>query len=393
MARRGALTALQAVLAGISGGAGGYIQQEEMKRKRLTEEQERERRKALDIADLQARNYTSPEQLAKSREAAAPATSRVARSAILSALSPMAPAPMPSTADIGTVMETAALRQPLASEQRLSMYGQEFVRPESPIATTTRERSMERAQKMFDTAQERRDREKELEAKYGKAQADRDALAQTVGQFTQLTPQLRDAVVSGAMSLPQALDQVKPKDEKTIGGIPEASVRVANSLRDDWRTEPSVKRAETIADQTRIVQAAAKNPDAAGDLSLIFAYMRVLDPTSVVREREFANAQNAAGVPDRIRNIYNNLLKGQRLNEAQREQFVSRSLEIAKQSDISLQRQVNRYTKIANKYGIDPEMVIDNPFEGLFDAEAPAPAAGGGSARDRLRARATGGRP
>jgi hypothetical protein len=161
MARRGALTALQAVLAGISGGAGGYIQQEEMKRKRLTEEQERERRKALDIADLQERNYTSPEQLAQSREKAAPATSRVARSAILSALSPMAPAPMPSTADIATVMETASLRQPLSSEQRLSMYGQEFVRSESPLATSGRERAMSMAQRAYESAEDRRTREKE----------------------------------------------------------------------------------------------------------------------------------------------------------------------------------------------------------------------------------------
>jgi hypothetical protein len=48
MARRGALTALQAVLAGISGGAGGYIQQEEMKRKRAKEEQDRARQEAMD---------------------------------------------------------------------------------------------------------------------------------------------------------------------------------------------------------------------------------------------------------------------------------------------------------------------------------------------------------
>jgi hypothetical protein len=171
MARRGALTALQAVLAGISGGAGGYIQQEETKRKRLTEEQERERRKALDIADLQERNYTSPEQLAQSREKAAPATSRVARSAIMSALSPMAPAPMPSTADIATVMETASLRQPLSSEQRLSMYGQEFVRPESSLATTQREKSMDRANRMFESAAERRTRQEEMTYQRGRDKA------------------------------------------------------------------------------------------------------------------------------------------------------------------------------------------------------------------------------
>lgn len=48
MARRGALTALQAVLAGISGGAGGYIQQQEMERRKQKEEQDRARQEAMD---------------------------------------------------------------------------------------------------------------------------------------------------------------------------------------------------------------------------------------------------------------------------------------------------------------------------------------------------------
>lgn len=41
MARRGVMTALQAALAGIGGAAGGYVQQQEMKRKQLEEERER----------------------------------------------------------------------------------------------------------------------------------------------------------------------------------------------------------------------------------------------------------------------------------------------------------------------------------------------------------------
>jgi len=155
------MTALQAALAGAGGFGQGVIAQREMERKRTLEDEERKRRQALDIADLQERGYMSPEQLAKSREQAAPATGRVVQSALLSALSPSRPAPMPSTADIGTVMETAALRQPTAGEQRLSMYGQEFVRPESPLATSARERAMTMAQRAYESAEDRRTREKE----------------------------------------------------------------------------------------------------------------------------------------------------------------------------------------------------------------------------------------
>lgn len=46
MARRGALTALQAVLAGVSGGAQGYVQQQELERKRQQERAAQEERDA-----------------------------------------------------------------------------------------------------------------------------------------------------------------------------------------------------------------------------------------------------------------------------------------------------------------------------------------------------------
>jgi hypothetical protein len=66
-----------------------------------------------------------------------------------------------------------------------------------------------------------------------------------------------------------------------------------------------------------------KTPDeeAAADLALIFNFMKMQDPGSTINTGEFANAQNAAGVPDRIRNLYNNLVTGARLNPTQRKSF------------------------------------------------------------------------
>lgn len=73
---------------------------------------------------------------------------------------------------------------------------------------------------------------------------------------------------------------------------------------------------------------AATDDTAAGDLALIFNYMKMLDPGSVVREGEFATAQNAAGVPDRVRNLYNNWKSGQRLNPKQRQDFRTQARKI-----------------------------------------------------------------
>lgn len=102
------------------------------------------------------------------------------------------------------------------------------------------------------------------------------------------------------------------------------------------------------------VEAAARQPSAAGDLSLIFGYMKMLDPGSVVREGEFANAQNAAGIPDRISNLYNNALKGERLNPNQREQFVTEAKKLHDQSRARVANRTIEYADIASQYGYDP---------------------------------------
>lgn len=58
-------------------------------------------------------------------------------------------------------------------------------------------------------------------------------------------------------------------------------------------------------------------------IAMVFKFMKALDPTSVVREGEFATAENAAGVPAQISNLYNKLMEGERLGDKQIEEFVS----------------------------------------------------------------------
>src|SRR3990167_7070520 len=47
--------------------------------------------------------------------------------------------------------------------------------------------------------------------------------------------------------------------------------------------------------------AASMRGTAAGDMSLIFGIMKMLDSNSTVREGEYATAQNAGSIPDRVR--------------------------------------------------------------------------------------------
>lgn len=143
-----------------------------------------------------------------------------------------------------------------------------------------------------------------------------------------------------------------------------------------------VKDYDEIARAYRKVESAAGNPSAAGDLSLIFGYMKMLDPGSTVREGEFANAQNAAGIPDQVRNAWNRALNGERLNERQRADFVGQARNILNSQRQTLQGIQDRYRGIAGQYGMGADRIVYDPFTGIGEAAATP----GGSALDQVAA-------
>jgi hypothetical protein len=149
-------------------------------------------------------------------------------------------------------------------------------------------------------------------------------------------------------------------------GLSPQQERAAMSFMDDYARDS--KPFLTMRDAYQRV--ASASPDAAGDLSMIFAYMKILDPNSVVRETEFANAQNAAGVPDQIRNAYNRAIEGVRLNPTQRQQFTAQAEKLFTNAKQNQDRVRQTYTTRAERWGIPTDLVLDA-------AETPSPDAAG----------------
>ena len=125
-----------------------------------------------------------------------------------------------------------------------------------------------------------------------------------------------------------------------------------------------------VRDSYGRIIASAEDPSPAGDLALIFNYMKVLDPGSVVRESEFATAEGARAalekakesgetVPNFIWGIINRLSTGQRMLENQRNDFVNRAGKLFQSQANIQQRQINRFTGIADRSNLNPENIID----------------------------------
>ncbi|MNB77303.1 hypothetical protein D3C81_171030 [compost metagenome] len=166
---------------------------------------------------------------------------------------------------------------------------------------------------------------------------------------------------------------------------PQAVASGEQSLRKE--VTQNLKDDQGVLSMYRNVQAAARQPSAAGDLSMIFAFMKMLDPGSVVREQEFANAQNAAGVPDQVRNAYNKAISGQRLNPAQRQDFMNQAAQLATNAEGRITGTTRKYQEIARQYGYDPVRGTGMAdFSGVTSSVSGGPQAAMGPARPQTEA-------
>lgn len=140
---------------------------------------------------------------------------------------------------------------------------------------------------------------------------------------------------------------------------PRAKTDAENELRKERNQLPTTKDTQTITSAySKMNTVASQKPSAAGDMSLVFSYMKMLDPGSTVREGEFANAQNAAGVPERVLNAYNKALKGEILNENQRADFLNQSKNLY-DSQLEVQRSTDKqYEDLAKSRGLNPKNVL-----------------------------------
>lgn len=130
-----------------------------------------------------------------------------------------------------------------------------------------------------------------------------------------------------------------------------AEQKQVNALRKDiFNVSKSFRQVEEANE--RIKKSGAKGT-AASDISLIFNFMKINDPGSTVREGEFATAQNAAGVPDRAINLYNNLLKGTRLSALQRQDFISQSQTLFQGQRDATDNQIGNILQQADQDSID----------------------------------------
>lgn len=190
--------------------------------------------------------------------------------------------------------------------------------------------------------------------------------AEKRAEQTQIRKEERAAKLGGDLGVRKlALEErkfqqtVKEFDQKLAGKVvdPKDLFEGEQKLRKEYTSlsKEFIKQRDGF---TR-VQASAQDPSAAGDLALIFNFMKVLDPGSVVRESEFRTAADAGALTDRVaQNAYDRIITGRRLAPNQRDDFVNRAGIIFQSAEAQHEQRTGEFTRISNSAGFDPQNVV-----------------------------------
>jgi hypothetical protein len=184
-----------------------------------------------------------------------------------------------------------------------------------------------------------------------------DKTGKVIFDASEKEPRERAQDENGVLRFVDTGERVFPQVEKLEDELTDADKFTrAKTIRDQISAD--TKDFTQIANAWDRISASAEAPSAAGDLALIFNYMKMLDPGSTVREGEFANAQNATGVPGQIRNLFNRVSTGERLSPPQRTDFLSQAQGIFEASKGRADNIINEYVSLGERYGLTRDDVV-----------------------------------
>lgn len=146
-------------------------------------------------------------------------------------------------------------------------------------------------------------------------------------------------------------------------GAPDQQDQFGNEkdLYAQYAAADPVKMYETVKGGYERVRQSSALQTGAGDMGLIYGYMKMLDPGSVVRESEFAMAAQAGSYGEQIQGLVSRLVNGERLPESVRQQFVQAADQIYKETAANLGDINSQFSRRAQGYGLDPSLFIRQP--------------------------------
>ncbi len=151
-----------------------------------------------------------------------------------------------------------------------------------------------------------------------------------------------------------------------------------NKMRKEYNSLDEVKAFKPVRASFLKVKKSAEKPSAAGDLALVFNYMKILDPGSVVRESEFKTASDATAwlqkneadgvaIPAPIAQAIRKLKDGTILTDTQRKDFVNIARKAASAQFAPVKDSYLQYKNIVDQMQLPEGLTLPDNYKIIED--------------------------
>lgn len=143
-------------------------------------------------------------------------------------------------------------------------------------------------------------------------------------------------------------------------GVQRAQRATTNEMAAQKEFNDQTKNYRILSEGYSRVVSAAEDPSQAGDIALVYGYMKMLDPGSTVMVGEQATATNAGNISERIRGLYNRLISDDqgRMDESVRQDFLNRAGRLHAQATQDYTKYESTYKDVVKRQGLNPANVV-----------------------------------
>jgi hypothetical protein len=145
----------------------------------------------------------------------------------------------------------------------------------------------------------------------------------------------------------------KPAPVTNIDLGPKDTFKLEADLRGEVKDK--LKDYEAVRSSYQKIENALKT--GAGDIAVVYAFAKLNDPTSVVRESEFATVAKSGSLGQRIKNLVEQAQSG-KMNPELRENLRQQARQMYLSQQANAESIVNQYRDLAGTYKLDPNKVL-----------------------------------
>lgn len=195
------------------------------------------------------------------------------------------------------------------------------------------------------------------------------------------------SLVDAGIDASDALEMASKREADLLASQPKAPTpfeakkyfdESINKMRKEYNSLDEVKAFKPVRAAFLKVKQSAEKPSAAGDLALVFNYMKILDPGSVVREGEFKTAADATAwlqkseadgvaIPAPIAQAIRKLKDGTILTDDQRKDFVNIARKAASAQFAPVKDSYLQYRNIVNQMQLPESLTLPDNYQMIED--------------------------